>query len=86
MARTNDGFALAQEDLRLRGPGEFLGTRQSGLPELRMVDLGDADPTLIRETSAAADAILADDPELKSREHAALAASVERMWRRYALA
>jgi ATP-dependent DNA helicase RecG len=86
MARTNDGFALAQEDLRLRGPGEFLGTRQSGLPELRMVDLADADPTLIRETSTAADAILASDAELKAPEHAQLAASVERMWRRYALA
>jgi ATP-dependent DNA helicase RecG len=86
MARTNDGFALAQEDLRIRGPGEFLGTRQSGLPELRMVDLADVDPILIRETSAAADAILAADPPLAKQEHARLAASVERMWRRYALA
>ncbi len=86
MARTNDGFALAQEDLRIRGPGEFLGTRQSGLPELRMVDLADVDPTLIRETSVAADAILSADPNLTTAEHARLAASVERMWRRYAFA
>jgi ATP-dependent DNA helicase RecG len=86
MARTSDGFALAQEDLRIRGPGEFLGTRQSGLPELRMVDLADVDPILIRETSAAGEAILAADPELKTAPHRHLAESVERMWRRYALA
>ena len=86
MARTNDGFALAQEDLRLRGPGEFLGARQSGLPELRMVDLADVDPTLIRETAQSADAIVARDRALAAPEHAQLAASVERMWRKYALA
>ncbi len=86
MARTTDGFKLAEEDLRIRGAGDFLGTRQSGLPELRMVDLADVDPTLIRETSAAADAILAADPDLSAREHEPLAGSVERMWRKYALA
>ncbi len=86
MARTNDGFALAQEDLRMRGPGEFLGTHQSGLPELRMVDLADVDPTLIRETSAGAEAILSGDPTLTTPAHARLAGSVERMWRKYALA
>ena len=86
MARESDGFKLAQEDLRLRGPGEFLGTRQSGLPELRLVDLADVDPTLIRETAQAADAVVARDPELAAAEHAQLAAAVERMWKRYALA
>jgi len=86
LAREHDGFKLAQEDLRIRGAGEFLGARQSGLDELRMVDLADVDPTLLRETSAAAEAILDADPELMDREHGDIAASVERMWRRYALA
>jgi ATP-dependent DNA helicase RecG len=86
MARTNNGFELAQEDLRIRGPGEFLGTRQSGLPELRMVDLADVDPVLIRETTDAADRIVVSDARLDAREHARLAAAVERMWREYALA
>jgi ATP-dependent DNA helicase RecG len=86
MARLNDGFELAKEDLRIRGPGEFLGARQSGLPELRMVDLADVDPTLLRETSAAADAIVAVDPEVTRPEHARIAESVERMWRKFALA
>jgi ATP-dependent DNA helicase RecG len=86
LAREHDGIKLAQEDLRIRGAGEFLGARQSGLDELRMVDLADVDPTLLRETSAAAEAIVDTDPELTDRDHADIAASVERMWRRYALA
>jgi ATP-dependent DNA helicase RecG len=48
-----DGFRLAEEDLKLRGPGEFLGLRQSGLPELRLADLGDM--RLLREVSSAAE-------------------------------
>ncbi len=48
-----DGFRLAEEDLKLRGPGEFLGLRQSGLPELRVADLGDV--RLLREVSSAAE-------------------------------
>lgn len=86
VAEIHDGFKLAQEDLRIRGPGEFLGTRQSGLPELRMVDLSDVEPALIRETSDAAEGVLARDPELRDGPHVGLAAQVERMWQRYALA
>ena len=86
IARERNGFELAKEDLRIRGAGEFLGVRQSGIDELRMVDLADVDPTLLRETYAAADAIMAADPDLRQPEHAGIVASVDRMWRRFALA
>ena len=81
-----DGFDLAKRDLEIRGAGEFLGTRQSGVPELRIVDLADVDPKLINETAAEADRILADDPGLAHSEHAELARAVDQLWRRYALA
>ncbi len=86
MATIYDGFELARKDLELRGPGEFLGTRQSGLPELRLVDLADVDPALLRETSDAADAVLARDRELRAPEHAGLASDVARMWHDVGLA
>ena len=88
-ANTGDplnGFELARRDLEIRGAGEFLGREQSGESELRIVDLADADPTLIDETAVEADALLAKDPELDRAEHAALAAAVGELWRRYALA
>ena len=81
-----DGFALAQRDLEIRGAGEFLGDEQSGVDELRIVDLKDVDPRLARETAEDADAILARDPTLERPEHAGLATAVEALWRRYALA
>jgi ATP-dependent DNA helicase RecG len=81
-----DGFALAQRDLEIRGAGEFLGDEQSGVDELRIVDLKDVDPRLARETAEDADAILAADPTLERSENAGLAAAVEALWRRYALA
>ncbi len=81
-----DGFDLAQRDLEIRGAGEFLGKEQSGESELRIVDLADADRTLIDETTVEADALLAKDPQLERPEHAPLAASVDALWRRYAQA
>ncbi|MFN2519910.1 MAG: ATP-dependent DNA helicase RecG [Candidatus Limnocylindria bacterium] len=81
-----DGFDLARRDLEIRGAGEFLGLRQSGAPELRIVDLADVDPRLVADTAAEADGLLAGDPALERPDHAALAAAVERLWRRYALA
>lgn len=63
MTRTGDGFQIAEEDLRLRGPGDFFGQRQHGLPGLKVADLG-CDTLLLRETRSAAEELLADDPEL----------------------
>jgi ATP-dependent DNA helicase RecG len=81
-----DGFELARRDLEIRGAGEYLGDEQHGISELRIVDLSDVDPRLARETAEEADVILAADPTLERPEHAGLAASVEALWRRYALA
>jgi ATP-dependent DNA helicase RecG len=81
-----DGFDLAKRDLEIRGAGEFLGERQSGAPELRIVDLADVDPRLISETAEEADRILAADPGLDHPSHSALAGAVDQLWRRYALA
>lgn len=77
LEETNNGFVLAEKDLELRGPGEFLGTKQSGLPELRIAHLSDvATLSLARE---AALKIFESDPEL--REQPPLQKQVWRFWR-----
>jgi ATP-dependent DNA helicase RecG len=58
---TSDGFEIAREDLRLRGPGEFIGARQSGMPLLRYADLEDA--ALVEQARAVAEDMLRDAPE-----------------------
>jgi len=63
MAKTSDGFKIAEEDLRLRGPGDFFGQRQHGLPGLRVADIG-CDTQLLKEAQEAAEKLLAEDPEL----------------------
>jgi len=79
LEETNDGFALAEADLRLRGPGDYLGTRQSGLPEFRAADFSDV--RLIERARQEALRLLEEDASLAKPEHAALAAAVERMKR-----
>jgi ATP-dependent DNA helicase RecG len=76
MASTNDGFVIAEEDLRLRGHGEILGTRQSGLPELRHADFS-KDQHLVLDARQAADALIREDPLLVRAEHQALNAAVK---------
>jgi len=63
MTKTADGFKIAEEDLRLRGPGDFFGVRQHGLPGLRIADIG-CDTKLLREAQEAAEALLSADPDL----------------------
>ena len=77
VARTRDGFALAQADLELRGPGDTFGTRQSGLPSLHVASLLDAN--LIATARTEAETLLDGDPRLSKPEHAALRALVARI-------
>ena len=65
MTKTTDGFRIAEEDLRLRGPGDFFGERQHGLPGLKVADLG-CGTDLLREAQQAAEELLAQDPALAS--------------------
>ncbi len=74
----NDGFALAQIDLEMRGPGDFFGTRQSGLPPLRTAQLGDV--RTLESARAAAQKLFAADPGLALPEHRLLAAQVQAFW------
>lgn len=76
--RVYDGFKLAEEDLKLRGPGEFFGTRQSGLPDLRMARLSDA--AILEAARAEATTLFKVDPLLATPEHLALAKELARVW------
>jgi len=76
---TNDGFKIAEADLRLRGPGEFFGTRQHGLPELRVGDLIE-DYDLLRLARRDAFAIVAEDPDLSAPEHQVLRAELAKAY------
>ncbi|MES0278806.1 MAG: ATP-dependent DNA helicase RecG, partial [Dehalococcoidales bacterium] len=73
-----DGFALAEEDLKLRGPGEFFGTRQSGQPDLRMARLSDI--ALLELARSEALNIFAADPDLGKAGHHPLAKELARVW------
>ena len=71
MTRTGDGFKIAEEDLRLRGPGDFFGQRQHGLPALKVADLT-CDMSLLKEAQTAAEKLMAEDPALKAYPMTAL--------------
>jgi len=71
MAETNDGFKIAEADLKLRGPGDFLGTKQSGLPEFKVADIVE-DQLLLIQAKEEARKILSLDPELKNHDHQSL--------------
>ncbi len=79
MVATNDGFVLAEADLELRGPGDFMGTRQSGLPELDWLDDG-FDARLIEVARAAALRLLADDPAIDIRRFPRLKPRLQQFW------
>lgn len=79
METTTDGFKIADEDLKLRGPGEFFGSRQHGLPEMKIADMLE-DRSTLEETQRAAKEIMARDPELSSPESAALKNEIQRLF------
>jgi ATP-dependent DNA helicase RecG len=79
LENSTDGFALAQIDLELRGPGDFFGTRQSGLPPLRTAELSDL--RTLEDAREAAKTLFRADPELQAPEHGELAAQVAAFWR-----
>lgn len=81
MSSTSDGFKISEEDLKLRGPGDFFGNRQHGLPPLKIADIA-ADMKLMDLTKKIAQEITSKDPELKSREYSGLKLEVIRLFGR----
>lgn len=79
MTQTNDGFILAERDLEQRGPGEFLGARQSGYNDLRLANLTDIQ--LIEKARREAQMLIQDDPNLEKPEHRILSATLQHAWR-----
>jgi ATP-dependent DNA helicase RecG len=75
----SNGFRVAEEDLRLRGPGDLLGTAQHGLPRFRVADLI-GDPELLLRAREAAEEVLRRDPELRAAEHRPLRTAILRRY------
>jgi ATP-dependent DNA helicase RecG len=78
MEQTNDGFILAERDLELRGPGQFFGRQQSGLPEIQMAALLDIEA--LEQARAEAEALFQADPQLDEPEHALLRQRLTEFW------
>lgn len=81
MCSTNDGFEISQRDLALRGPGDFFGQRQHGLPDLRIADML-TDTRILEQAEEAATALLKADPELALPEHQLLVKEIEQLFER----
>ena len=79
LSKTNDGFKIAEEDLRLRGPGDFFGERQHGLPQLSIADLT-GDMRVLKQAQGAAEELLRSDPDLSRPEHTGLLERVRRLF------
>ena len=76
--KTQNGFILAEEDLKLRGPGEFFGTRQSGIPDLKMAKISDVN--ILELARREASDLFSKDPTLKRTEHSGLVKELTRVW------
>ena len=79
MTKTTDGFKISEEDLKARGPGDFFGKRQHGLPQLRIADLA-GDMRLLKEAQEAAENLLLDDPTLSKPENRRVLEQVRRLF------
>ena len=80
MCATNNGFEIADTDLRLRGPGDFFGSRQHGLPEMKIADLANMD--YLKDATTASQKIISQDPELALPQHRLLKGEVKRLFSR----
>jgi len=80
MERTNDGFKIAEQDLELRGPGEFFGVRQSGLPDFRVARLI-RDTSILIEARKEAFRLVEEDPDLERPDHQALKRGLMERWK-----
>ncbi len=78
MCQTNNGFEIADQDLKLRGPGDFMGHRQHGLPELKIADLQN-DMELLRNAHIAAQTVIKSDPNLSDENHQVLKDATEKL-------
>ena len=79
MEATSDGFRIAEADLEIRGPGDFLGTRQAGLPDFRVANIL-RDGRALEEARAEAFALVERDPALSLPDHARLREELARRW------
>ena len=79
LASTTDGFRISEEDLKLRGPGDFFGNRQHGLPQMKLADLS-GDMRLLRQAQQAAQELLKEDPSLSRPEHAPVRERVRKLF------
>jgi ATP-dependent DNA helicase RecG len=79
MVAVQDGFVIAERDLALRGPGELMGTRQSGLPDLKVAHLV-RDVRILEQARTEAFEVVRRDPQLADPRHAALRAAVVHTW------
>lgn len=79
LCSTSDGFRIADEDLRLRGPGDFFGEKQHGLPDLKIANMAE-DMEVLKEAQSAARYVLSHDPKLEQPEHRGLKGQVKRLF------
>jgi len=80
MEKTTDGFLIAEKDLELRGPGEFLGTKQSGMPDFAVAELA-RDQNILQDAREEAFALVADDPDLARPENEAIRDQLMNRWK-----
>lgn len=80
MCETSNGFVIAEQDLKLRGPGDFFGQRQHGLPQLQIADLNN-DLDVLKDAQQTARSLLEEDPALEAPAHRGLRAEVRQLFR-----
>ena len=80
MVRSNNGFEIAEEDLNIRGPGEFFGTRQSGIPKFKIANII-SDAALLETAKKEAMLLIKDDPQLNNTEHQLLKRMLNAHWK-----